>query len=67
MRGLIRGDEQVEAEEAASEEKNTRKTATVFGESAKLRKATTSFAMSFRPFAWNNSAPTVEIFLIVDI
>jgi hypothetical protein len=28
---------------------------------AKLRKATFSFVMPVRPFAWNNSAPTGQI------
>jgi hypothetical protein len=33
----------------------------------KLRKATVSFVMSVRPFAWNNSIPTGRIFMKFDI
>jgi hypothetical protein len=35
----------------------------LLGASAKLRKATVSFFMSVRPFAWKNSAPTGRIFM----
>ena len=46
-------------------------TVTVVGILAKLRKATISFVMyvlpSFRPSAWNNSAPTPRIFMKICI
>jgi hypothetical protein len=37
------------------------------GAFAKLRKVTVNFAMSVRPSAWNNSAPTGRIFMKLGI
>ena len=39
----------------------------VLGPFAELRKAAVSFVMSVRPSAWNNSAPTIRIFMTFDI